>query len=67
MLNGVWPERVVDAALVDDLLDQVEAYDVPYCLQLRTKADPALTARATARGMSLHEPTPLMLLEAPPR
>lgn len=65
-LNGVWSERVdLDAALVDDLLDQVEAYHVPCCLQLRTKADPALTAMATARGMSLQETIPLMLLEDP--
>lgn len=65
-LNGVWPERVVlDAALVDGLLDQVEAYHLPYCLQLRSTTDPALTDMATARGMSLQMTIPLMLLEDP--
>ena len=65
-LNGVRPERVdLDAALVDDLLDQVQAYHFPYSLQLRTRADPALTAMATARGMPLQATTPLMLLEDP--
>ncbi len=63
-LNGVWPESSdPDPGAVVELLEEVAATGLPYCLQLRPGARPGLTGLALARGMAPEEPLPLMLLE----
>ena len=65
-LNGVWAERVdADPAVAAQLLDQAGATGLPYCLQLRPGASPALSQLASARLMSLAEEIPLMVTESP--
>ena len=65
-LNGVWAERAdTDPGTVAGLLDRVHATGLPYCLQLRPGASPALTGLAAARAMRLDEQIPLMVLEDP--
>jgi hypothetical protein len=63
-LNGVWTERAdANPAAVAGLLDRVGASGVPYCLQLRPGADPALEQLAAERSMGLGDDIPLMVLE----
>jgi hypothetical protein len=65
-LNGVWAERADPGpGAVAGLLDRVEAAGLPYCLQLRPGASPALAGLAAARGMRLEMEIPLMVLEDP--
>ena len=65
-LNGVWAERADTVpGTVAGLLDRVHATGLPYCLQLRPGASPALTGLAAARAMRLDEQIPLMVLEDP--
>jgi hypothetical protein len=65
-LNGVWAEHAdPDPDAVAGLLDRVSAAGVPYCLQLRPGASPALAEVAAARAMSLEEEIPLMVLPDP--
>lgn len=45
------------------LLDRVRAAGLPFCLQLRPGASPALAELAAARAMSLEMPIPLMVME----
>jgi ribosomal protein S18 acetylase RimI-like enzyme len=51
-----------DVAIVSGWLDEVAATRLPYCLQLRPGAGPALAELATAKGME-HTHIPLMALE----
>ncbi|HEX7269577.1 MAG TPA: hypothetical protein VF256_19430 [Streptosporangiaceae bacterium] len=52
-LNGVWAECAdPEPGAVAGLLDRVQATSVPYCLQLRPGASPALAGLAAARAMS---------------
>jgi GNAT superfamily N-acetyltransferase len=65
-LNGVWAERAdPDPGAVAGLLDRVKATGLPYCLQLRPGASPALAELAAARAMSLETQIPLMFMEDP--
>jgi GNAT superfamily N-acetyltransferase len=65
-LNGVWPVRAdPDPGSVAQLLDQVEAAGVPYCLQLRPGSSPVLAELAIARAMSRSSEIPLMVCEDP--
>jgi N-acetylglutamate synthase len=65
-LNGVWAERAdADPAVAAQLLDQAGATGLPYCLELRPGASPALSQLASASSMSLAEELPLMVAETP--
>ncbi|HEX2196507.1 MAG TPA: GNAT family N-acetyltransferase [Actinomycetota bacterium] len=66
--NGVWvARRRIRAATVHELLDVVEAADVPYALQLRGGAPPAVVGAARAHGMVLEAEEPLMVLTSKTR
>jgi len=68
MLNGVSAERAdADPATVARLLDQVAETGLPYSLQLRPGASPALAGLARARGMVQDRDSPLMVLPDPAR
>ena len=68
MLNGVSAERAdADPATVARLLDQVAETGLPYSLQLRPGASPALAGLAPARGMIQDRDSPLMVLQDPAR
>ena len=68
MLNGVSAERAdADPATVARLLDQVAGTGLPYSLQLRPGASPALAGLARARGMVQERDSPLMVLPDPAR
>lgn len=63
-LNGVWVGRVeADSGTVADLLDEVAATGLPYCLQSRPDASGPADGLAAARGMRRDEIIPLMALE----
>lgn len=63
-LNGVWAERTdPDPDAVAGLLDRVQAVGLPYCLQLRPGASPALAELAAARAMSVEAEVPLMVMD----
>jgi N-acetylglutamate synthase len=65
-LNGVWAERTdADPVAIAGLLDRVAATGLPYCLQLRPGADPALARLAADRSMSPGEEIPLMVTDQP--
>jgi hypothetical protein len=66
-LNGVLVESEdADPAVVTELLDEIEATDLPYCLQCRPAMEAALTEVASARGMIREEhDVPLMVRDAP--
>jgi hypothetical protein len=65
-LNGVWAERADPAPdAVAGMLDRVKATGLPYCLQLRPGASPALAELAAARAMRLEMQVPLMVMEDP--
>lgn len=65
-LNGVWVDRVdADAAQLGELLDEVAATGLPYCLQFRPGAADRLTELAISRNMTRAEDIPLMALEDP--
>lgn len=67
-LNGVWAERAdPDPGAVGGLLDRVKATGLPYCLQLRPGASPALAELAAARAMSLETQIPLWSWTIPSR
>ena len=62
-LNGVCVASLdADVEVVADLLDQVAATGLPYCLQLRPDAAKQVTDLALARGMT-REQVPMMVLE----
>jgi N-acetylglutamate synthase len=64
-LNGVWVgSGDVDAALVSDLLDLVDAAGLPYCLQARPEAGERLMDLVAARAMTVDHEIPLMVLDA---
>jgi hypothetical protein len=63
-LNGVWAESVdPDERLVGDLLDQVAATGLPYCLELRPEGSEHAARHAIDRGLVPGEKIPLMVLE----
>jgi N-acetylglutamate synthase len=65
-LNGVWAEDADPGPdAVARLLDCVKAAGLPYCLQLRPDASPALAGLAAGRAMSLEMEFPLMVLRDP--
>jgi ribosomal protein S18 acetylase RimI-like enzyme len=61
-LNGAWGERAdPDKAKVTELLDEIAATGLPYCLQLRPGASTALMDIPIARGMTATHQVPLMV------
>ena len=65
-LNGVWVERVdADAEDVADLLDEVAATGLPFCLQFRRSGADRLADLAASRGMTPDDGTPLMVVQDP--
>jgi ribosomal protein S18 acetylase RimI-like enzyme len=65
-LNGVWAHGAdVRPDIVGDLLDQVAATALPYCLQVRPAAADGLAGPAAARGMTPAGNVPLMALAGP--
>ncbi len=68
-LNGVWTETVnADPRTTGDLLDQVAAAGLPYCLQVRPGASSELSEIASRRGMYQEDhPIPLMVMDAADR
>lgn len=68
-LNGVWTESVnANPTTAGELLDQVAATGLPYCLQLRPGTSSQLAEIASTRGMSRDDhPIPLMVLDSPDR
>jgi len=65
-LNGVWVQAVdPDPAEIANLLEEVAATGLPYCLQYRPGAMGGLTDLAIRRGMTKEEEIPLMVLEDP--
>jgi N-acetylglutamate synthase len=65
-LNGVWVVRSdADPAAVARLLGRVAVTGLPYCLQARPAAGPALAPLAAGRSMSAEEQIPLMVHEDP--
>jgi N-acetylglutamate synthase len=65
-LNGVWVQKVdADAEDISDLLDEVAATGLPYCLQFRPGSAARLVNLAAGRGMAHLEDIPLMVIEDP--
>ena len=65
-LNGVWTESVdVNPSTTGELLDQVAATGLPYCLQVRPGAPLEMSDVAATRGMRQDDRLiPLMVLES---
>lgn len=64
--NGVWTEHPdFDHQVLGEFLDQVAATGLPYCLQVRPAARTRVAKVAEARGMTLEEKVPLMVLHEP--
>lgn len=67
-LNGVWVGKVeADVEDIADLLDQVAATELPYCLQFRPGAAARMADLANSRGMARSEDIPFMVIEDPGR
>jgi hypothetical protein len=68
-LNGVWTETVnADPRTTGDLLDQVAAAGLPYCLQVRPGTSSELSEIASTGGMYQEDhPIPLMVMDAADR
>lgn len=64
--NGVWTERNdYDDQDLNELLDYVAGTGVPYCLQVRPGSSERAAAVAAARGMTMPQREPLMILDEP--
>ncbi len=63
-LNGVWAyDAVVEADVVERLLDRIAETGVPHCLQARAGVGTPVADLAADRGMHPDEDIPLMVLE----
>ena len=68
LFNGIWADSVDPSRdAVADMLDQIAAFELPYCAQLRPGTSPEISDELVARGMSPLEQVPLMVLEDPAR
>ncbi len=63
-LNGVFVDELdADPDMVAELLDEVAAFEVPHCLQLRPGCSAALNDLAARRRMTREADVPLMMVE----